>query len=170
MSAKYFGALLVVMGCTGFGFLLALSRRREEQLLQKLYNTLVFMESELTYRLTPLPDLCCAAVRPAGTVLGKVFSNLAEQLRQQNTGDIALCMDSILSSYPELPKSSSRILQQLGDSLGMFDLSGQLRGLQLCQEICKNAMADIRQHIREQIKCYRLLGGCAGAALAILLL
>lgn len=170
MIAKYLGALLVVFGCTGFGFLLALSRRREEQLLQQLYNVLVFMESELTYRLTPLPDLCIAATRPAGTVLGQVLLQLAEQLQQQNAGDVALCMESVLSSYPELPRSSSHVLRQLGESLGIFDLSGQLRGLQLCQETCKNTLRSIRQHIQEQAKCYRLLGGCAGAALVILLL
>ena len=61
MNSKYFGALLVILGCGGFGFSLAAAHRREEVHLRQLMDSLQYLHCELEYHLTPLPVLCRTA-------------------------------------------------------------------------------------------------------------
>ena len=69
MTGKLFGALLVICGCGGMGFSIAAASKREEAALRQLIGALDFMECELQYHLTPLPELCRQAGRETkGTI------------------------------------------------------------------------------------------------------
>ena len=57
MEYKWIGAILVIGGCGGFGFSVAGEAMRQERQLRQLLENLDFMESELRYRLTALPEL-----------------------------------------------------------------------------------------------------------------
>ena len=58
MSYKWIGAILIIVSCGVCGFSVAAGKRREERLLSQLMDVLQFMEADLQYRLTPLPELC----------------------------------------------------------------------------------------------------------------
>ena len=58
MMLKIFGVVMTVVGCGSVGFQMAANYRREEKSLQQLSRILEYMECELQYRLTPLPELC----------------------------------------------------------------------------------------------------------------
>ena len=127
MTTKWIGAMLVIAGCGGFGFSLAAAHRREVRELQGLLRSLEFMQWELTYRLTPLPELCAQAGREAGGVLMKVFSDLSGELNRQISPDVPSCMQVSLGRYRSaLTPRGRKLLFQLGRSLGRFDLAGQL--------------------------------------------
>ena len=66
--------------------------------------------------------------------------------------------------------SCRSLLSQLGKSLGQLDLAGQLRGLAAAQEACRKELERVEAEKAGRLRCYRALGLCAGAALAILLL
>ena len=70
MSYRWFGAALVIAGCGGFGFSIASGYKREEGILRQLLRVLNYMEWELQYRLTPLPELCRQAGKES---FGKCF-------------------------------------------------------------------------------------------------
>lgn len=168
MSSKWIGAVLVVFSCGGFGFRIAGSYRRNERLLRQLLNVLDTMESELRYRLTPLTELSRMAARDTGGVLRDVFLNLIRELDWQSEPDAQSCMRAAMDRCHDLPASVRRPLRQLGQTLGRFDLAGQLQGLSAVKETCRRELAHLERNRDVRLRSYQTLGLCAGAALAIL--
>lgn len=168
MTIKLIGALLVVLGCGGFGFCLAASQKREEKLLRQLISVLDYIGCELQYRLTPLPQLCRqAAVECSGTV-NKLFTALATELDMQISPNAELCMKAALERVTDIPNDICDILRKLGHSLGRFDLPGQLTDLESIRNMCRSKLDKLCQNRDIRLRTYQTLGLCAGAALVIL--
>lgn len=168
MTYKWIGAVLVIVGCGGVGFSIAAAHRREEKLLRQLIQVLQYMECELQYRLTPLPELCRQAGKEVNGILRDVFLNLARELDWQTSPDVCSCMAEAVKKSRDLPISLRRLLLQLGHTLGRFDLTGQLQGLQGIRVSCEDALKDLNKDRDNRLRSYQTLGLCAGAALAIL--
>lgn len=165
---KWIGAILVIAGCGMFGFTLAAAHRREEAALRALVSALDYMQCELQYRLTPLPDLCRQAGQQNRDVIGQVLLMLAAELECQISPDVESCMESALSSGDELPQRAKRAFETLGASLGRFDVEGQIRGLESVREFCRRELEGLSKDRDMRLRSYQTLGLCAGAALAIL--
>jgi len=161
--------MLIIASCTGCGFSIAAGKRREERLLLQLLHILQFMESELKYRLTALPDLCRMAAGETKGVLRSVFMNLYWELKSQKLPDAGSCMSAAVVKSGELPAGIRRLLVQLGFMLGRFDLEGQLQGLLTIKKRCEQSLARIQRNRDERLRSYQTLGICAGAALTIIL-
>ena len=170
MTLKWMGAVLVMIGCGGFGFTLAASCKRETSMLFQLRNALRYMENELTFRMTPLPQLCRTTAHTAKGKIHQIFINLAEELESQIYPDATICMQRALGKYPDLPKSVRKTCKLLGQSLGSFELTGQIQGLEASEEMCRRELERIKENQVERLREYRTLGICAGAALTIILL
>lgn len=168
MSFKWIGAFLVIAGCGGVGFTMAAACKREEWTLRILINALDFMSCELQFRLTPLPQLCRQAGKECRGVVGKVLTDLAEELENQIAPDADSCMYAALSHTDNLPKTAREALQLLGTSLGRFDLQGQLQGLEQVRSHCRRELDRLTRDRDQRVRSYQTLGVCAGAALAIL--
>ena len=168
MNLKWMGAVLIVAGCGGFGFLMARNVSREVSALRRLMGILDYMSCELEYRLTPLPEaLRKAAVSRDGCV-NRVLNFLAEELESQVAPDVNSCMKAALARVPELPKRTRVMLEELGISLGAFDLPGQLKGLEAVRQDCSRVLSELEQNRAQRTRSYQTLGLCAGAALAVL--
>ena len=170
MSLRIFGAVLIVLGCGGFGAILVRNDRLAEKSLRSLCAGLDFMSSDLPSRLTPLPDLCRMAGQELGSGVGAVFSTLAMTLEDQISPDVNACMHAALSRNPNLPEATAACFRILGTSLGRFDLEGQLRGLDRTRTECRERLAEFAAGRDQRRRNYRTLSLCAGAALAILFL
>lgn len=168
MSYKWIGAVLIIVGCGGVGFSVAAGHRKEEMLLRQLIRVLEYMECELQYRLTPLPELCRQAGREVGGVLREIFLNLSREMDWQTSPDVCSCMTAAIKKSRDMPTSLRRQLLQLGHMLGRFDLTGQLRGLQSVRENCEAELKKLEKNKDVRLRSYQTLGLCAGAALAIL--
>ena len=170
MNYKWIGAVLIIAGCGGFGFSLAAGYKRQESTLRQLIRVLNAMEWELSYRLTPLPELCRQAGKEARGTLREVFLNLARELDWQTAPDAASCMTAALQRSHDLPRRTRELLVQLGQTLGRFDLPQQLKGLAEVREACRSELEALSQNRETRLRSYETLGLCAGAALAILFL
>ena len=168
MPVKWIGAMLVVVGCGGFGFMMALNIMREAAALRQLISAVDFMCCELEYRLTPLPELCRKVSEQYSGSVGAAFQLLTEELEGQVAPDAAVCMETAIKKTPELPKRTAAALVSLGRTLGLFDLSGQLKGLRGLQEECGYYLEELERDKTQRLRSYQTLGLCAGAALAIL--
>ncbi len=166
---KIFGALLIVAGGGMFGFSLASAHRREESALRSLLSALDFMQCELQYRLTPLPDLCREAGRQTKNGIGQVFLALSQELETQTHADVARCMDAVLLQTASLPLRARKALAILGSSLGRFDVQGQILALEGVRAHCRQELDTLTLDRDARLRSYQTLGLCAGAALAILL-
>ena len=164
---RLMGAGCIVAGSGAFGFAMAAASRREERQLRQLLGALEFLSCELSYRLTPLPNLCRGAAEGRGGAVSEFFRDLAKELEKQTEPDAQSCVRSIQARM-ELPASVRRILVELGQTLGRFDLPGQLRGLELSIRETEQALRIIREGAPERRRSWQTLGLCVGAALAIL--
>lgn len=168
MYIKLIGATLIVIGCGSFGYKVSRTHIRELSALQQLISILDYMGCELQYRATPLPDLCRQAAREAKGVLQKVFLTLSHALEDRLSPNVAACMDIALSSVENLPEQTKGVLEQLGSSLGRFDIDGQLKGLEGVRFTCRRIVEELEQNKDARLRGYQTLGLCAGAALVIL--
>lgn len=169
MDYKWIGALLTVAGCGGFGFQMAAAHRYEEKSLRQLVSALDYMTCELRYRMTPLPEVCRQTSGECGGSLKQLFSQLGEELDAQLGPDVRDCMDSVLRKAGRLPDKTRANLILLGNSLGRFDLEGQLTGLEAVRAACRRDLDALGRDRDQRLRSYQTLGLCAGAALAILL-
>lgn len=170
MVLKGIGTICIVLGCGGFGFSMANAHRREEAGLRQLLQVLDLMESELQYRLTPLPELLGIVQRDTTGPIRQILRLLRRELEAQVSPDAKSCMEAALVEGPGLPDSISGALRCLGMSLGRFDLPGQLQGLHHTRQECSRALEQLCRNRDNRLRSYQTLGLCAGAALAILLL
>lgn len=170
MWIRWLGAALVFLGGGGFGLSMAHGQRREEQQLESLVQVLSYMENELACNLTALPLLCELSAQQVKGELHTLFSELAQALQSHAASDAHSCMEAVLDASASLPESIREPLSYLGKSMGRFDLHGQLSGLHATGQMCTRRLDALRTDRRTRWRSYRVLGLCAGAALAILLL
>lgn len=167
---KLMGAALVILGCGGCGFAMAAARRREERDLRLLLRAMEYMDCELQFRGSPLPELCAHAGQAVGGAVGAVFSALAGQLDRQSSPEVSQCVDSALLTSPGLANRVTEAFHLLGTTLGRFDLAGQTQGLAAVSEVCRDGIQELSEGRESRLRGYQTLGLCAGAALAILFL
>lgn len=167
---KLLGAVMILLGCVGGGFTLVAGYRHQVQTLQQLVQALDYMQCELQYRMTPLPALCRSASQVCTGCVKNVLLQLCAELEAQITPDAATCMYAALSKCNNLPGRLHKCLVLMGDSLGRFDLAGQLQGLGSVQRYAQFELEQLRRNQDVRLRSYQALGLCAGAALVVLFL
>jgi stage III sporulation protein AB len=167
---KLLGALMILIGCGGVGFSMVAGYRRQENALQQLIRALEYMQCELEYRMTPLPILCSNVAQVCSGCVRDTMMCLSMELETQITPNATSCMHAVVSRMDDLPDTLQRCLLDLGDSLGRFDLSGQLQGLSSIKKSAEFELDKLRQNRDVRVRSYQTLGLCAGAALAVLFL
>ena len=168
MSLKVIGAILIIAGCSCFGFFYTAAYKRETRYLRRYIGALEFMQCELQYRMTALPELCKMTAEVCEGNLKKLFLNLGKELESQISPNVEQCMQAAIAKVGDLPKLTKEVLLHLGPVLGRFDLDGQCKGLESQR---MNAIRILKLHSENQetrLRSYQTLGICAGAAVAIL--
>lgn len=168
MNIKWIGAMFIIIACGGFGFSLASAHRYEEKNLYLLIGALDYMQCELQYRLTPLPDLCRQVAKQASGCIQALFLSLANELEDQISPDASHCMAAAISKTENLPAKCREAVQALGKTLGRFDIEGQIRGLEAVRSMCRRYVDEMSNGREVRLRSYQTLGLCAGAALVIL--
>lgn len=169
MSIRILGALIVISGCGWFGFSMAGAHRARERLFRQMIRAAEYMACELGYRQTPLPQLCRNTSRVLDRGLRPIFLHLADLLEESCFADVAACMDAVLEEN-ELVPTARALMEELGRTLGQFDLNGQLRSLTAFQADCEASLKELSRNRDNRLRSYQTLGLCTGAALAVLLL
>ena len=167
MSSKIVGSMLVILGCGGFGFSMAAACRREERQLMQLMDILNYLYCELKYRLTPLPELCRRAAKQGRGGIHDLFDDVADILQQGTLPRVSDCIYLAMTGA-DLSPTIRELLIVMGQTLGQFDLEGQLMGLDALRNRCAQALETLRQGKNDRLRSYQTLGLCAGAALVIL--
>lgn len=170
MMYKWIGAAMVIVGCGAFGFGIAATQKREMVLLRQLMKILMYMECELQFHFTPLPSLCRQAACEVTGALRSLFQKLADELDGQISPDAAHCMHAAIQKQGNLTKYTKAHLYELGQSLGAFDMSGQLKGISSVRESCNRSLIQFDNNKDARLRSYQTLGLCAGIALVILLI
>lgn len=170
MILKLIGAMLIIAACGGVGFYAAAIHRREEKTLRQFVFCLDFMECELQYHLTPLPELCRQTAAKASGPLSIFYTNLVIEFEDQISPDTERCVMAALAKVKDMPGLTRESIELLGRTLGRFDIEGQLSGLEATRQECHRKLEELTHNQTLRLRSYQTLGLCAGAALAILLM
>lgn len=168
MTIKILGAVLIIAGCSSFGFIVTATHRQQTAALRNLLAALDIMECELQYRLTPLPELCRKAAESSSGMVKRLLSSLSNELVAQVSPDVEKCSLAVLKGNKDVPVLIAKAFRLLGKSLGQFDLDGQLKGIEMVRSECKRLMDEHTKNQDNRLRCYQTLGICAGAAMAII--
>jgi stage III sporulation protein AB len=144
--------------------------KKEERELRHFLTALDFMQCELQYRLTPLPQLCRRTSDHGDGCICKVLDLVAEELENQIAPDVQTCMHAALQKAPRLPPLLYNNLLQLGCFLGRFDLPGQIQGIETVRQLIRQDLSCLCENKDTRYRCYQTLGLCAGSALVVLFL
>ena len=164
------GAGLILLGCGGWGFLMAAVSKQEQRDLKQLVRGLEYMECELQFHHTELPQLCDNVAQLLRGRIGHVFRDLRIQLDRQCGLDPASCMEAVLDGGDDLSPRLVAILRDFSSTLGCFDLPGQLKGIGSAKAAAEQMLGQLAENRESRLRSYQTLGLCAGAALAILLI
>ena len=170
MILKILGTVLIIASSAGFGFLLAVNHRSNIRGIYTLLNILDFMECELNYRLTALPQLCGQVSADHKNPIGILFGDLGHRLESIASPDVEQCMNLSLQKHPDIPDAVKPMLEALGKTLGRFDLNGQVQGIGAVRKSCRSALETLEKNKDDRIRGYKTLSLCAGLALAVLLI
>lgn len=170
MITKVLGITLVIVSCIGLAFLISAIHKREVQALKQFLAALDYMECELQYRRTPLPQLCRETASVCSGFLATLFKDLANELDNQISPDAKLCMDAVLTKYNNLPPITQEKLVTLGTTLGRFDLEGQVRDLRSVHDECSRLLDHYTENENLRLRNTRTLCICAGIAIAVVLI
>lgn len=170
MNLKLIGAVLIISCSTWFGLALCGNYRYEERTLRQLLRALDFMGCELQYRITALPELCRMTSVSCRGVISQVFCSFAKELEDQISPDAGSCMKAVIAKTPKIPRMSRTALLDFSDTLGCFDMQGQLIGLEAARQACKRNLDSLSENREIRLRSYQTLGICTGAALIVLLI
>jgi len=168
MLTKLIGAVLVISGCGACGLAIAAAHKKQVHTLQQLVYLLDYMECELQYHFTPLPELCRQVSAEGQGVLQNIFLSLALELEDHISPDVSVSMEKTLLRFPDCPSQGREVLSLLGHSIGRFDMEGQLKGLEYIRSECRRRLELLTKNQDARLRSYKILGLCAGAALCIL--
>ena len=167
---KLLGALMILLACGGAGFAVVTAHRNQERALQQLIRALDYMQSELQFRMPPLPELCGNASQVCTGCVRNVLESLCLELEAQIIPNAPACIYAAVKKQPHLPEKLCKCMMQLGDSLGRFDLAGQIQGLASVRKYTEYELEQLRRNQDVRLRSYQTLGLCAGAALVVLFL
>lgn len=170
MSIRWIGCVLIISASGFCGFSFVRQYRREEKLLYELHCVIQNMECELSYHLSPLPELVEHSAAFAGGSLKALLLRFSENLKAPQLPDAASCLAASLESETDFPPRILEILHILSCSLGRFDLAGQLKGFAELQDIIAKERLLLDKNRETRLRSYCTLGICTGIALAILLI
>ena len=168
---KVLGALLITICCGWFGFSLSIAHKKEERNLRQLISSLEYIQCEIQYRLSSLPELCAqtANICEKGAVRD-FFIALQEELNQQVSAEVQPCLLAALDNTPKMTPKTKQCILEMAKDLGKFDIDGQLSALESSRILCKEQLEKHCLGKDEQRRSYQTLGICAGAALVIVLI
>ena len=161
---------MIFSGCGWFGFSMANAHRQQERSLRQMIRATEYMECELQYRQTPLPQLCHNTAQVVTGELSHIFLQLEQQLERRTFADVSACMNRTLNELGNCSPAVRTVMEELGRTLGQFDLTGQLSSLRSLRAGCEDSLKELSQNRENRLRSYQTLGLCTGAALAVLLL
>lgn len=169
MSLKWIGAICIIVGCGGWGFIMAAYYHSRIRMLRQMISALEFMQYEIRYRHTPLPELFMSAGQMVSGKLRQVYIEIGKELSTQILPNASLCVNIAVEKSPELPICIKECILDIGKTLGRFDVDGQVWGLEVAAQGCERQLKALTDNKDMRVRGYQTLGLCAGAAVAILL-
>ena len=168
MTLRIVGAVLIVAGCGGAGFLLSTAYRREIASLSALVEMFNYFECELQYNNSPLSDIFASFASNRKDTIGEFCDLLAKEIDTQVCPNAHACILAALEKRKNIPKETALLIKKFGLTLGKFSTNGQILEIRSIRTETKNKLDILLNDQDTKLRNYKTLGICAGAAIVIL--
>lgn len=165
--------IFIILAGVGIGLLKAKTYENRVYHLQELITTLKVMESEMKYRLDPLPDLFLRISKVKNGMSAALLETAGTLLKNQTARDLPECWkEAVETAYREsaLNKEDKRILADLGIELGRTDMESQSGMFQRTLSLLEAQAAEAAGEQKVKGKMYKSLGTAIGILIVILLI
>ena len=169
MMLKVLGAIFVIIGSGYTGFLLCILHKRKVKTIKELIAALEYMECELRFHNSALPELCRQAASICSDKLGYFFVAFADSLEECVFLDACQCMEGELRECNDLPACVKEYMIKFGQTVGSFDVDGQIKCIRRVCDDCCCSLEKIQAEDSNRLKNYKTVSICTGLAIAILL-
>ena len=165
------GAVLLAMGPTMIGFYAASRLARRPRILRELIGALEQMEREITFRLTPLPELFAHLAQTHSGPVGRVFSSCTAGMDELGRRPISeIWRKALDDAQLDVTGRARKALEELGDVLGQYDEQGLRGALEQARAELSAAAEQAEQEREQKGRMDQVLGLTTGALLVILLI
>lgn len=124
---KAFGAILVICGTGAWGISGVFRLKRRCRILAELTGAIGAIRSEITTRLTPVPELISRMARESAEPVGSFFKNVEARLGDIGVSTLYDIWDDALKNTPELSLLQDELaaIRDVPRALGRYDLEEQ---------------------------------------------
>lgn len=173
ITAKLCGMLLVFLACVWTGRELELGLKRKWLFFRDLREALAFLEKEMAYRRTPVPESLREAACRCQKEAAALFTEAAELAEQRGRVSFrVIWQESVAKSgaFEMLEEQERLFVESLSDALSNTDTVMQRTLLAQYEERLLEAGREQERLYREKGALYRKLSAAAGIFLILLLL
>lgn len=165
--------ILILLAGVGIGQLTARTFDNRVYHLQELITTLKVLESEMKYRLDPLPDLLLRVSQIKDGMSAVLLQTAGRLLKVHASHDFSDCWrEAVETAYQEsaLNKEDIRIITDLGIELGKTDMENQSGMFLRTISLLEAQAAEAAEEKKIKGKMYKSIGTAVGALIVILLI
>lgn len=169
---RLIGAILVAGGAAAMGLAAAGTLKTRVDVLSSLILALDTIQTEITFRLTPLPELIALLEKQVSPPANQLFKNCSRYIAELGQRTFCSIWASAVeeSTALELTLDEKKILSELGVFLGRYDAESQASAIAYTRHRLQRLLDGALDNRQKQGKLYRLLGVVAGAAAVIILI
>lgn len=168
---KLMGAGLVMAGAARWGLCAVGQLRRRVRTLEGLRASLMWLEEELTFRLTPLPALLERLGREQPGAVGQFFQDALTGLRRDpEEGLRQSWRQAMVRRLDFLKEDERQTLMEVGQTLGRYDAKAQTQALARAARRLDAIRTQAEEDARRLGRVYAALSLAAGAAVVLVLL
>ena len=166
------GVVLLMLGAAGLGLGAAGQLRRRVESLRTLTGALEQAERELSFRLTPMPELMERLAQQAGEPARFLFAHCRDHLWELGEKSFGELWREALEGESDLLLGDRErdVLSGLGDVLGSYDAAGQREALQAAGAELERCLRRAEEDRDRLGRVYTALGLGSGAMLVLILL
>lgn len=165
------GFICIVLGAGATGYCMAADVRRKEEQLQQLLMALTYMKGEIEFMLKPLGEVCFEiSNRCTCKHLRETFLSVSKSIGNAPGRPAGQQMRRALSGNVYLEYGTKEILFDLFSCLGRQDVYAQVRAIAAAERRVEASLEQLQREKTERKRSYRVLGLCAGLAIAVILI
>lgn len=166
------GAGFIICGTAAWGLMAVARLKSRAKILSAFIASLELMASELSFRLTVLPELVGALAEKSRSPVSSFYSRCLEEMPSLGQRSFRMIWCGSLDGSPELllREDEQAALEELGAVLGRFDLNQQQRAIHYCKARLSSFLSRAEAERDKQSRLYGTLGIASGVMAVLILL
>lgn len=168
---KIFGLLLILGGATGIGVLYGEMMKNRVEQLKDIYKSVLFMENEISYLYTPLPEVFESLGDKANEPFKSIYGRISELLINREVDEVSIAFQKAMRENMDklyLNNEDIKLIKDFMKNIGEGDVEREVSVIKYTKEVIRKKIEDVEKDNYIKIKLYRTMGFSIGAVIAII--